>query len=267
MTLWQSIVLGVVQGLGEFLPISSSAHLVIVPWLGGFPDPGLTFDVALHFGTLLALLTYFYRDWINLIQGAFRSLGREKKTEKQQETLFWQLVLASIPGAVIGYLLEHQAETLFRTPLLTALMMTLMGLVLWRVDHSARKNKTLNNLGFLDSFWIGLSQALAIIPGVSRSGITITTGLARGLDRANAARFSFLLATPITAGACLLKAKDFISSGVTQEALIGMSVSFVVGFLSIKYMLRYVQKYSYRVFVAYRFVFSMVIVVVHFLRG
>jgi undecaprenyl-diphosphatase len=265
MTLWQAVILGAVQGLGEFLPISSSAHLVIVPWLFRFSDPGLTFDVALHFGTLIALVAYFYKDWFRLLKAAFTSLTKKRVNYSSEEKLFWYLVLASIPGAVFGYLLEKQAETIFRSPLLIALMMTVMGIFLLAADQASRKNKDLQQVSFLDSILIGLSQAMALIPGVSRSGITITTGLSRGLTRTAAARFSFLLATPITAGAALLKAKAFFHAGINREALVGIAVSTFFGFLSIKYMLAYLQKYTYRVFVVYRFLFSLVVVVVYFL--
>ncbi len=268
MLLWQSVLLGIVQGLGEFLPISSSAHLVIVPWLFGFEDPGLTFDVALHFGTLIAVLAYFWKDWILLIQAAFNSLFKKKDFPySHEEKLFWFLVFASIPGAAVGYLLEKYAESAFRSPLLIAFTMTLMGILLWWVDSISKKTKDLQQITFLDSLWIGLSQALAIIPGVSRSGITITTALALGLNRTAAARFSFLLSTPIIAGAALLKAKAFFKTGITPESLIGIGVSALFGLLSIKYMLAYLQKYTYRVFVVYRFAFSILILAFFFWRS
>lgn len=265
MQLWQSILLGIVQGLGEFLPISSSAHLVIVPWLFKFEDPGLTFDVALHFGTLLAIILYFYKDWGRLIKAAFTSIPKKRAHYSSDEKLFWYLVFASIPGALIGYLLEKQAETVFRSPLLIALMMSVMGILLLIVDQRAKKQKDLHQVSFIEALLIGLSQSLAIIPGVSRSGITITTALGLGLTRTAAARFSFLLATPIIAGATLLKAKAFIHGGLHLESLIGIGVSALFGLLSIKYMLSYLQKYSYRVFVIYRFLFSLVVVIFYFL--
>ncbi len=267
MTLGQAVLLGVVQGLGEFLPISSSAHLVIVPWLGKFEDPGLTFDVALHFGTLFAIIFYFFKDWMRLLKAAFSSISKKRSAYTLDEKLFWYLMWASIPGAAIGYLLEKHAETTFRSPLLIAFTMSAMGILLWLVDQVSKKKKNLGQVSFLDSFLIGLSQALAIIPGVSRSGVTITTGLFRGLDRTTAARFSFLLAAPITAGACLLKAKEFFHTGISLESLVGVGVSALFGFLSIKYMLAYLQKYTYRIFVIYRFLFALIVVFVYFLRG
>ncbi len=265
MLLWQSILLGIVQGLGEFLPISSSAHLVIVPWLFNFEDPGLTFDVALHFGTLIAIILYFYKDWTRLMKAAFTSIPKKRENYSSDEKLFWYLIFASIPGALIGYLFEKQAETIFRSPLLIALMMSVMGILLLVVDQKSKKKKDLHQVSFFNAFLIGLSQAAAIIPGVSRSGITITTALGMGLTRTAAARFSFLLATPIIAGATLLKAKAFIHSALNLESLIGIGVSALFGLLSIKYMLNYLQKYTYRVFVIYRFLFSIVVVVFYFL--
>ncbi len=265
MLLWQSVLLGIVQGLGEFLPISSSAHLVIIPWLFNFEDPGLTFDVALHFGTLIAILAYFWKDWLLLFKAAFNSFNKKNRPATHEEKLFWYLVIASVPGAAVGYMLEKYAEEAFRSPLLIAGSMTVMGFLLWWVDTVSKKNKSIEQIGLKESFLIGLSQAFAIIPGVSRSGVTITTGLGLGLSRVAAARFSFLLSTPIIAGAALLKAKTFIHSGLTKESLIGIGVSALFGLLSIKYMLAYVQKYSYRVFVIYRFVFSIMILVVYFL--
>lgn len=275
MQLWHAIILGIVQGLGEFLPISSSAHLVIVPWLLRFEDPGLAFDVALHFGTLLALIAYFYKDWIAIFKSALSegtlrgaSLGAQYSTSPPFSApyLLWKLALASVPGAAIGYILEKQADTLFRSPLLIAGTMAAMGLLLWVVDQTSSKIKSMAHIGFTESIFIGLSQALAIIPGVSRSGITITAGLALGLNRNAAARFSFLMATPITFGACLVKAKAFRHSGLNLELLAGIGVSAFFGFLSIKYMLSYLQHYSYKVFVGYRLAFSALVLVVYGLK-
>ena len=169
MTIIQSIVLGIVQGLGEFLPISSSAHLVITPWLFNWKDPGLSFDVALHLGTLFAVLFYFWKDWTRLIQAFFMSLAERKIGDDIDRRLVWFIMIASLPGAAIGYLLEDMAETAFRNPLLIAGMMILMGGILFWVDRTSKGNKKIENISFFDSFLIGLSQAIAIIPGVSRS--------------------------------------------------------------------------------------------------
>jgi len=259
MTLFHAVLLGIVQGLGEFLPISSSAHLVILPWLLNFPDPGLTFDVALHLGTLIALLAYFYKDWIELIGAFFRSLGKKPANYGPQEKLIWFLIIATIPGAAAGYLLEHYAETVFRSPAIVATMMALMGIILGLVDRFSPKTKTLEKVTFWDSLWVGASQALAIIPGTSRSGVTITTGLLRKMDRQTAARFSFLLSTPIVAGAALLKLKDLFRGHADLNTVVGIVVSAVVGYLAIKYMLYFLQRYSFRVYVLYRLAFAAMV--------
>src|SRR5271168_2872967 len=181
-TVFQAIVLGIVQGLTEFLPVSSSAHLILVPWLLKWQeDPGLAFDVVLHLGTLLVLFL---------------------------------LIVASVPGAIIGILLEKQAETIFRSPVLIAATLAILGLLLWAADGIGSKKRKIHDITFLDALFIGLIQALAIIPGVSRSGATITTARFLGIDRPDAANFSFLMATPIIAGAGLLEARKFFHSGL-----------------------------------------------------
>lgn len=261
MTYLHAILLGVVQGLGEFLPISSSAHLVITPWFFGFEDPGLTFDVALHFGTLIALLSFFWKDWVVLIGGAARFIIKKEGRDKQSFNLLLFLAAASVPGAIAGLALEDLAETVFRSPLLIAMNMAFMGAVLWIVDSKSGKIKKVNDVTFKDSIFVGISQALALVPGVSRSGITMTSGLLRGLTREAAARFSFLLAMPITFGACLLKVDDFLAGHPAGPEYVGIAVSALVGFLSIKYLLKFIQTYSFKVFVYYRFIFAAVVVV------
>jgi len=221
VTIWQSVVMGLVQGLGEFLPISSSAHLVLVPWFFNWLDPGLTFDIALHIGTLIAVIAYFWRDWVKLIRGAFQG------TKSKEGRLFWYLVLATIPGAIMGLLLEEKAETVFRNPLLIAVMLIVLGVLLYWADRKGRKLTNVNNISLGQSLMIGISQALAIIPGVSRSGITMTTGLLFGLTREGAARFSFLLSAPVIFGAGLIKVPDILANPgmVNAPFLIGMLVS------------------------------------------
>lgn len=262
MTLLQAIVLGLVQGLGEFLPISSSAHLVLVPWLFNWQDPGLSFDVALHLGTLIAVIIYFWRDWLNLIIGGFTNV------KSSDGRLFWYLVASSIPGAAIGYILEEHAETIFRTPLLIAFMLIIMGIFLYWADQKSRKLTEIEDISFKTSFIIGLSQALAIIPGVSRSGITITTGLLTGLTRESAARFSFLLSTPIIMGAALVKLPQVLSTPnmLNTNFVVGMVVAGITGLASIYVLLRYVQSKSFLPFVWYRFILGAVVIMVVFLR-
>ncbi len=262
MTILQAVILGLAQGLGEFLPISSSAHLVLIPWLLRWTDPGLTFDVALHVGTLVAVVIYFWKDWWQLIIKGFTDVRSVKGR------LFWYLVVATVPGAIAGFLLEKKAETLFRSPLLIAIMLILMGIFLYWSDHRSSKNMEMNNITFRTSLLIGISQALAIIPGVSRSGITMTTGLLMGLTREGAARFSFLLSTPIIFGAAMVKLPGVLSdpSAITVDFAIGMAVSCITGIASIGFLLRYVQTKDFLPFAWYRFVLGALVIIITMVR-
>ncbi len=262
MSTLQAAILGLVQGLGEFLPISSSAHLVLIPWLFKWNDPGLTFDIALHIGTLIAVAIYFWKDWLKLIT---KGLTDVRSTEGK---LFWYLVAATISGAVVGFLLEKKAETIFREPVLIATMLILLGVLLYWADRKSVKHIEMNRITFRTSLFIGLSQALAIIPGVSRSGITMTMGLLMGLTREGAARFSFLLAAPIIFGAALVKLPFLISnpSIITINFIIGILVSFVIGILSIGFLLRYVQTKNFLPFAWYRFILGSLVIVIVLIR-
>jgi undecaprenyl-diphosphatase len=235
---------------------------VIVPWLFRWSDPGLTFDIALHIGTLVAVLIYFWKDWLQLlIHGFSNARSREGR-------LFWYLVLASIPGAVVGFLLEKKAETVFREPLLIACMLIIMGIILYWADRKGAKKIEESNITLGASLLIGISQALAIIPGVSRSGVTMTAGLMTGLTRKGAARFSFLLSTPIIMGAALVKLPYMISnpSVITTNFIVGMLVSFVTGIASIGFLLRYIVTKDFLPFVWYRFALGALIIVVALMR-
>ena len=262
MTIFQAVIFGLVQGLGEFLPISSSAHLILVPWFFRWQDPGLTFDIALHVGTLVAVILYFWRDWWQLIT---KGLTNVRSVEGR---LFWYLAAASVPGAVAGFLLEKNAETIFRTPVLIAIMLVVMGVLLFWADRRSAKKRGMNTITFGTSMLIGLSQALAIIPGVSRSGITMTTGLWMGLTREGAARFSFLLSTPIIFGAAMVKLPHVISNSsmITTDFAIGMLVSCISGIASIGFLLRYVQTKDFLPFAWYRFILGAVVIMVIMVR-
>lgn len=261
MTILQALVYGFVQGIGEFLPISSSAHLIVAPWLFGWQDPGLAFDVALHLGTLAAVVVFFWKNWVDLTVAGFT---RPKTADGK---LFWFLVVATVPGALIGKLLEKQAESAFRNPALIGVMLIVMGLVLYFVDKRGRKEVHLQNIGFWRSFAIGISQAVAIIPGVSRSGITMSTGLFTGLTRESAARFSFLLSMPIILGAGLLKIKDLANVQIdTLPFVIGILTSAIVGLLSIKFLLEYLKTRGFGIFVWYRFIFGAALIMIYFIR-
>jgi len=262
LTILQAVILGLAQGLGEFLPISSSAHLVLIPWFFRWTDPGLTFDVALHIGTLVAVVLYFWKDWWQLIIKGFSDV------RSVQGRLFWYLVAASVPGAIGGFLLEEKAETIFRSPVLIAVMLIGMGILLYWADRRSAKNIGINNMTFGTSILIGISQALAIIPGVSRSGITMTTGLLMGMTREGAARFSFLLSTPIILGAAMVKLPHIISNSsmITVSFMIGMVVSCVIGVVSIGFLLRYVQTKNFLPFAWYRFLLGALIIMMTIVR-
>lgn len=289
MLLLQAIILGAVQGLAEFIPISSSAHLIIVPWLLGWNDPfidSLGFDVALHLGTLVAVLLYFAADWIRYIKAWFASIthqplpqetGRAEE-ERTNRRLAWFLLLGTIPGGIVGVLLEskidsqfHQTENLKTGLLIIAGTMALLGLVLLLAERFARHQRPLAYLTWRDTLIIGFAQALAVIPGVSRSGSTITAGLALGLTRDTAARFSFLLGTPIIAGAGAKKMLDIVQAGVTVEQVglivAGFISAAIVGYWSIRFLLAYLRKGTTYVFVAYRWAMALLIVSMVLLKG
>ncbi len=264
MSIFQAIIYGIIQGIGEFLPISSTAHLIVVPWLFRWEVPDITFDVALHLGTLVAVMAFFWRDWLKL------ALAGAKGVRTADGKLFWFLVAATIPGAIIGKIFEEQVESSFRNPARIGGALIIMGIFIYIVDKYVRKDVKLENIGFFRSFAIGISQAAAIVPGVSRSGITMAAGLLVGLTRESAAKFSFLLSTPIILGVGLLKLKDIIHSQIDAVPFAAAIItSAVVGFLSIKFLLDYLKSKGFGIFVAYRFVFGLFLIFVYFkgLRG
>lgn len=258
MTSVQAAILGVLQGLGEFLPISSSGHLIVVPWLLGWPEHSLAFDVALHLGTLGAVVAAFAGDWWRLVASGLRGLVRGRPMHEPEARLLWLLALASVPGGLAGLLLERWAETVFRAPGLVAVAMAALGAVLLLADRRAVGSADAIGMTTRDAVLIGLAQALAIVPGVSRSGATISMALFLGYRREEAARFSFLLATPITFGAAALKVPH-LRAGDLGPALIGMAAAALFGFLSIRLLLAYVRARDYRPFVYYRFLFAVVV--------
>jgi undecaprenyl-diphosphatase len=272
VTTFQAVVLGIVQGLGEFLPISSSAHLVVTPWLLGWPDPGLAFDVALHVGTLAAVLYAFAGDWVRIITAAFKGLMQGRPFEGEGR-LLWLLAMASVPGAIAGLALEEFADTTFRSPLLIAFTMAVVGTILLIADrHAARiavpeaPSHEARNVTVRDALLIGCAQAVAIVPGVSRSGSTISMALFLGYRREEAARFSFLLATPITVGAALHKVPAPMGASNISMVLVGIVVSGIVGLLAIRVLLAYVKTRDYRPFVYYRWAFAAMLVIVYLVR-
>jgi undecaprenyl-diphosphatase len=253
---FQAAVLGIVQGLTEFLPISSSGHLLLVPFLFGWAPHGLAFDAALHLGTAAALLAYFWRDWLSLARAALVGLGDPKARLDPHWRLFWLLIVGSIPAGVVGLLLESTIESAVRQPWLVGLLLIAFGLLMLVVDRAASLARGLERVGLGDAVAVGLAQCLALVPGVSRSGITITAGLLRGLDRAAAARFSFLLSTPITVAAALYSLRKLTGPGAASSdllaLLVGVLAAAVSGWLAIGFLLRFLQRNSLAVFVVYR---------------
>lgn len=271
MDLIHVIILGIVQGLAEPLPISSSGHLILIPWLLGWSEHSLTFDVALHGGTAIAFIIYFWRDWVSLIRAFFAGLASRDFSSDYQRKLSLYILVATIPGAIFGVLLESTVEEAVRTPLLVAVLLMAMGLVLLVADRVASRKRTINQLNMSDAVIIGFSQALALIPGVSRSGITITAGLLRGVDRADSARFSFLLSGPIVTGAFLYNTFKMLKAGFPADErfpfILGIAVAAVVGYAAISFLLSYLQKRSLTLFVVYRWAIGLLVLVLFFMRG
>ncbi len=260
----KAIVLGIVQGIGEFLPISSSAHLILVPYLLGWEASGMAFDVALHFGTLLAVLAVFFRDWWDLFVGAVKRVTKGK--ESFNNRMFWYLVLATIPGAVLGFLLDDVVENVFRQKIwLIATALAVMGVLIFLGDKWADKHYKIEtdfkHITLKQSIIIGLSQALAVIPGFSRSGTTILAARLMGLSKSAATKFTFLLSVPIIAGAAVLKVTDL---ELSLEVGIGVFVSFIVGLFTIKFLLNYIKKHDFSVFAIYRVVFAIIVLAKYF---
>jgi len=267
VTSFQALVLGLIQGLTEFLPISSSAHLALAPWFFGWQDPGLAFDVALHFGTLVAVLWYFRREWAELIKAAL-SIVRNRRVETVEEKRVIFLILATIPGAVGGLLLEEKAETVFRAQTLTAIALMVMGIILWASDRFSRMNRELSTMRWLDALLIGFAQVIALVPGVSRSGSTISAGRLLGFTRQSAAVFSFLMSMPIIAAAVVLKGPEVLQAGgVTTPLLVGVLSAAVSSWLAIAILLRYVARHSYGIFALYRVVLGVVVLALLYARG
>ena len=277
MPLYQAIVLALVQAFTEFLPVSSTAHLTLFPWLLGWQDPGLAFDVALHAGTLVAVLLYFFKDWLTLaLCGVGLKYPANAPSEEvaQHKKLFWYMVIGTIPGGLLGALFERKIEDHFRTPYVIAISMIAIALVMWWADSKSRLIRALEQANVGDAVTIGTAQALALCPGVSRSGITITAGLFRGFTREAATRFSFLLSTPLIAGAVVSHLPKLIklhkAGGLDlplSTLLISILVSGIAGYFVIALFLRYLQTHTLKVFVLYRLLFGIIVLVLAFLQA
>ena len=281
MPLWQAIVLAVVQGITEFLPISSTAHLVLFPWLFRWRDPGLAFDVALHVGTLGAVLLYFYKTWVDLL---LLGLGRKpvflhsdsslqdssRMDLDRHRALFWFLVLATIPAATAGWLFEKQVATTLRNPVVVGCALIAVAIPMAWGEKVSRYRKDLHSVTLSDSLWVGVAQAFALIPGVSRSGITITAALFRDFRREAAARFSFLLSTPIIAGAALKALLGAQSQEIPPEmrlpVLVGVIVSGLVGYAAIAAFLRFLQFGTFKIFIYYRLILGISALSIYFFK-
>lgn len=270
MNFFQALILGLIQGLTEFLPISSSAHLVLAPWAFGWPAPGLEFDTILHWGTLIAVLIYFRRDWIRVIAGfvlSLRSRGPWStrpggRLADPDSRLAWWVVIGTVPAAVIGYLFEDFFQSLFNSPTAVGGFLLVTALILALSERLGRQTRALGQMTVWDVLIIGLAQAVAIAPGISRSGATIAAGLGRGLQRDVAARFSFLLATPAILGAGLLQMVAIVQAGNLTERmpllLVGFLAAAVSGYLSIHYLLAYLRRGKLYLFAGYCLVLAVV---------
>lgn len=270
MTFVYAVLLGIVQGLTEFLPVSSSGHLLLVPEVLGWDDAfinSLAFSVMLHLGTMVALLGYFRADWIRIVPAGFATIRDRSFANDPDRRLAWLLAAATIPAAIVGYLFNDVIETTIREPWLVVVTMVIGAALLWVADHLGRQDKEVADVTFPISVGLGLAQALALVPGISRSGISISAARLAGLRRPDAARFSFLMATPITIGAIVFEARKLVSgeSGVAPELaplVVGLVASLVSGLLAIHFMLRYLRTRSLDIFVWYRLGVAAVVAIV-----
>lgn len=285
MSILQAIVLGIVQGATEFIPVSSSAHLVLVPWLLQWPDPGLAFDTMLHLGTFLAVVAVFRRDFLALAAAWLRSITvlpglvmRRRNSETLRESiagspearLAWWIILGTIPAALMGVLWEEQFEALFHSPIRVATLLLVTGVWLVLAERLRRKERQAENLGWWQALLVGVAQGCAIAPGISRSGATIGAGLLLGLQRQAATRFSFLLSTPIILGAGLLQIKKLLESGGlganAPELALGFLAAFVVGYACIRLLLNYVRNRGLSVFAAYCWLAGLAAITIYLLK-
>ena len=264
MEIYQAIVLGIVQGLTELLPVSSSAHLKLIPWMFNWNIPE-SFDVALHLGTLLAITLFFFKDWLGLIKGGYDQVVKKKKSTEGK--IFWYIVAVTIPTGILSLVLDkfsgYICDKFNIESIMIAIALIVLGIVLYIVDKKAPSETKYEDMTFKQSFLIGLSQALAFIPGVSRSGVTMTTGRAMGIDRESTAKYSFLLSTPIVLAAVLVSIKDF---EFTLAFFMGVLFSFLVGIIVIKFLLNYLKKGSFKGFAIYRVILGIIVITMTIMR-
>jgi undecaprenyl-diphosphatase len=271
MPLLQVIVLAVVQGLTEFLPISSTAHLYLTSRLFGWQVEGLDFDIALHIGTLLAVLLYFARDWMQIIAQGFGVRMRGDDELQHNHMLLWLLAIGSIPVGVAGVVFHKQAESTWRNPFVIGGMLIAVGVLMYLAENAGRQQRDLSSIDLPDALTIGVAQALAVVPGTSRSGITISAGLFRNMTRESAARFSFLLSTPAIAAAAGkalydMHKKSGLHGVLNTDILVGVAVSTLTGCLVISWFLHYLRRGGLRPFVYYRIIFGIIVIALAFIR-
>lgn len=261
MTIFRAIILGIIQGIAEFLPISSSAHLIIFPYLFGWEESGLAFDVALHFGTMMAVILIFFKDWWNLFVGAIKDVKEKKKTTNGK--MFWYLIIATIPAALAGVLLDNVIEDVIRNKVwIIALALAIMGLLIYVGDKWAskhyKKETEFEDITLKQALIVGISQAFAVIPGFSRSGTTILAGRLQGISKEAITKFTFLLSVPVICGATILKVGDL---ALTKEIIVGIITSFATGIIAIKFLLRYIKKHDFSIFAFYRVILAIIVLV------
>lgn len=265
MGLLEAIILGIVQGLTEFLPVSSSGHLLIIPWLMGWAEAPFVFDTSLHIGTLVALFIYFRNDIKNLIRGFIKVVKTRDINSDFDGKLSLYVLAGTIPAGLVGLTFEKKIESVLHSPYVIVVTLIVWGILLWLIDRIGKKTKELKDITLKDAMFIGISQSLALIPGTSRSGVTMTAALFSSFNRETAARFSFLLSIPITTAAALYKLKDLFKMEITQSVIInftcGVIASGVVGYLCIAYLLKFLRTNSFAVFAIYRIIVGIVLAV------
>lgn len=259
MSVLKAIILGIIQGVAEFLPISSSAHLILFPYLFGWEESGLAFDVALHFGTMMAVLAIFFKDWWNLFIGAIKDIKDKKKSTNGR--MFWYLIIATVPAALTGLLLDDVIENIIRNKIwIIALALAIMGLLIyigdkWASKHYKKETK-FEDISLKQALIVGIFQAFAVIPGFSRSGTTILAGRLQGISKEAITKFTFLLSVPVICGATILKIGDL---AFTKEVIVGIISSFAMGVISIKFLLSYIKKHDFSIFAFYRVIFALIV--------
>lgn len=271
MDLFQALILGIVQGLTEYIPVSSSGHLVLVPWLLGWPDAPFTFEVLIQWGTLVGVFIYFWRDILEIVQGVIQGLIRRQPLATFEAKLGWLVVIATIPAVVFGVLFKDFFESFFSAPIFVGIFIGVTSIILVIAEYFGSRQRQLESVGWLDAIIVGLWQVAAMVPGVSRSGATITGGMLRGFTRPAAARFSFLMSIPALGGAGVVALKDLIEAGNLSAQLPALSVGFIAaaisGYLCIRWLLGYLQGHSLYAFAAYRVALSLLVIAVALFKG